>query len=568
MRSFTPHLTRNYRLLDGVWSFTFLGSDLDPETVAPEEITFDDRLPVPSAWDAYPAYAGKRGTAAYRTGFIVPAGSAAFLRFRGTGMWNRVFVDGVEAATFSLPYSEVEVEVPSAAFEKRELIVVNDNRFNVDRVPLQYNEYDFYAYGGIFRSVELHVVPKIYISRAFFVSPDAFTGKVDARIRFSGIDAGKLGLTVTADEKVVWKSEVDVRGGEAAITFKVPEAKPWSAAEPNLHTIRLQTGEDDLCQRIGFRRVSTEGGKISINGEPVKLLGYCRHEAHPQFGPALPIQQHVQDLQILKDLGCNFVRGSHYAQDPEFLHLCDELGFYVFEESLGWGNREAELASPAFCSGQLDQTRRMVEKSFNHPSVIMWGYMNEGGSGREAGVPLYRDLYQLCRSLDPTRPITYASNVPLWDLCYEYCDIVSVNIYPGWYAKDKERVRPLDEINEMIDEVLAHLEKTGQSGKPFILSEIGAGAIYGWRDPLNAHWTEDYQADYLDVVCKRVVSDGRINGVSLWQFCDGRTYASSRALFRPRAFNNKGTVDEYRRPKMAYKVVRQWFRSAAVRANS
>ena len=297
-----------------------------------------------------------------------------------------------------------------------------------------------------------------------------------------------------------------------------------------------------------------------INGEPTKLLGYCRHEAHPQFGPALSLQQHAQDLQILRDLGCNFVRGSHYAQDPEFLHLCDEMGFYVFEETLGWGNvEEKQFANPAFHSGQLEQVRLMIAKSRNHPSVMIWGYLNEGGSDKPYAVGLYRELYQLCKTLDPTRPVTYASNRALTDLCFEFCDVVSINCYPGWYSGDPDDPRPLPQIHKALDTYLAHLDSVGQSRKPFLLSEIGAGAIYGWHDPLKARWTEEFQSDYLEIVCERVLRDEQISGVSLWQFCDGRTYTTAGVLGRPRAFNNKGTLDEYRRPKMAYQTVKRIF---------
>lgn len=557
---FNLHRKRMCSLLDGVWSFTFLSGNAQPESIAPASLTFDDHMAVPSAWDAHPAYVGKRGTAAYRTSFDVPPGRKAFLRFRGTGMWIRVFVDGQELSTFSLPYSQVEISLPLSEFARRELVVLNDNRFDPHRVPLQFQSYDFYAYGGIFRSVELHIVPDVYIRSVKLDAPDASTGRVHACIAFSGEAAGELPVTIIADDTVVWKGMAIITVGGVAIDFHVPEATPWSAKNPHLHTIRIEAGDDDLGVRIGFRRIDVSSGQFLVNGEPTKLLGYCRHEAHPQFGPALPLQQHAQDLQILRDLGCNFIRGSHYAQDPEFLNLCDEMGFYVFEEALGWGNVEEErFANTAFRSGQLEQTRLMIEKSRNHPCIILWGYLNEGGSDKTYAVGLYRELYDLCKSLDPSRPVTYASNVPLRDICYEYCDVISINCYPGWYGRDHEETRPLGQINKTINNILKHLSTAGQSNKPFLLSEIGAGAIYGWRDPLNAHWTEDYQNDYLEVVCHRVVSDERISGVSLWQFCDGRTYSTSRALMRPRAFNNKGTLDEYRRPKMAYKTVKRIF---------
>lgn len=155
--------------------------------------------------------------------------------------------------------------------------------------------------------------------------------------------------------------------------------------------------------------------------------------------------------------------------------------------------------------------------------------------------------------------MTYASNRELRDLFLEEVDVVSFNIYPGWYTQDRNNETPLDEICTRIDSNLAGLEERGLADKPYIISEIGAGAIYGWRDPICAHWSEEYQNEYMKTVCGKVVEDKRIAGVALWQFCDCRTYRGSYALMRPRAFNNKGLLDEYRRPKMAFYSVREIF---------
>ncbi len=559
MTIFKRHEKRTVTILDGLWDFTTLPDVTDPEAVRPDQICFTDRLPVPCAHDAFPAYAGYRGVAAYRTQLDIEPGRNAFLRFEGLGMWSRIFVDGIESKTSALPYSRIEVNVSSSMNRRRELVVVNDNRFSRERVPLQENSYDFHAYGGIFRSVECHVHAPVFFRRAQ-LTPDATTGSVTAVVHIGGMTDGTLAVAVSVDGRRGTAHDLAIRNGVGTLSFSVPNHKLWSAATPNLHTVAFETDTDDLVERIGFRTLAWSGNALRVNGEAVKLLGYCRHESHPQTGPAMTPAQHVQDLQLLRDLGCNFIRGSHYPQDPVFLDLCDEMGFYVFEESLGWGNRQEHFDNPAFCRQQVEQTRLMVEKSVNHPCVILWGFLNEGASNAAYAVPLYRDLSNLLHAADPTRPVTYASMFAFDDLCYEFADIISINAYPGWYAHDQDEVRPLHEIGEHLDRLLAHLAQAGQGDKPLLISEIGAGAIYGWRDPLKAHWSEEYQADYLRATCERVVADDRIAGVALWQFCDGRTYASARALGRPRGFNNKGTFDEYRRPKMAAQAVRGVFR--------
>ena len=101
-----------------------------------------------------------------------------------------------------------------------------------------------------------------------------------------------------------------------------------------------------MWERVGIRQVAIAGQQILINGEPVRLLGYCRHEAHPEFGHGLPGAIQIADLQLLQDLGCNFVRGSHYPQDQRFLDLCDEAGICVWNEVIGWQHTAEHLNDP------------------------------------------------------------------------------------------------------------------------------------------------------------------------------------------------------------------------------
>jgi beta-glucuronidase len=141
------------------------------------------------------------------------------------------------------------------------------------------------------------------------------------------------------------------------------------------------------------------------------------------------------------------------------------------------------------------------------------------------------------------------------DVCLDLADVISINSYPGWYVGE------IAEIPDNLDRIVRHLDVAGQGDKPLILSEIGAGAVPGWRDWNGARWTEQYQAELLDTVLRHLFVDrDRACGISLWQFCDCRSSeAGSKILRRPRGFNNKGIVDEYRRPKLAYETVKRHF---------
>ncbi len=574
MKAYPLYPNRKILNLNRLWSFTFLGKSIVASDIDINCIDFDDFIDVPMAYDATPKYQGKQGLFAYRTTLEVKPGKRSLLKIGGMGMWNAFYLDGKLLSINRLPYSGVEIELPASDVETRTLTVLSDNRLNLDTTPLFDNMYDFYSYGGFFRDVELHILEDTWLDRGRIKCIDLNRGEVEVTLSLGGIEpdfdilAKDIELNLTSGNFKNVKIEpqnLKFSNGSIRFLILIPNPVLWSTENPYLYELEIKFMKDSIIERFGLRTVQASGKDILLNNKPVKLLGYCRHEAHPQFGPALPFSQLVQDVQLLKDLGCNFVRGSHYPQDQRFLDLCDLSGILVFEESLGWGNSARHFEREDFCSDQVKQTELMVKNSFNHPSVIIWGFLNEGNSHYSESEKIYTLLAKVIKDEDSSRLITYATNHPLEDKFLDLCDIISVNTYPGWYERHDndpsvEETRPLDKINPRIDLIKKHMESIGQGSKPLIISEIGAGAIYGWRDSIHAHWSENYQADFLEVVCNRVVKDSEIAGVSLWQFCDCRTYQTGRAIFRPRAFNNKGTVDEYRRPKMAYDVVKRVFK--------
>lgn len=567
MSPFPHYLDTRVHDLDGIWQAAWLG-DVDPDQVAIEAIDWHERLPVPGCFDALPRYAGRRGLMAYRTVVTVTPGRGGLLRFGGGGLWYRVLVDGQVLGSCDLPYSGWQVTVPASDRHCRQVVVLVDNRFDAERVPLFHPMYDFYGYGGLYRSVSWREVGDWWIERVQVRPTTAQGGAVELQVRFGGAVPASVPLQLAFDHGALQElGPQTVTDGSCTLSATVPEPRRWSPPDPQLHRLRLQTPAGGIVERFGLRQVTVDGQRILLDGQPIRLLGYNRHEVHPQSGPALPRQQLVEDLQILQDLGCNCIRGSHYPQDQTFLDLCDEYGFLVWEETLGWGYDETQWRQPRFAPANHEQARLMVRNSFNHPSVILWGFFNEGGSHLTETGPLYHELATVLRAEDPTRLLTYASN-RLWeqsgDAHLDCIDVVSLNMYPGWYADPAQGSRPLADVVPCLRGAWQTLAELGAGNKPLIISEIGAGAIYGCRDRHAAHWSEEYQRDFLALTCAEIIGQERYAGLTIWQYCDGRTYDDGRALGRPRAFNNKGTLDEYRRPKLAYDAVRQRFRAAAV----
>jgi len=558
-RRFREHDTRLVTELNGAWDFAFLG-DRDPDDVDVASIAFTDRMAVPGCFDATPAYAGKRGLAAYRTRAWLQDGAPYRLIFDGVHHWCRIFAGGKALRDHVGGFTRFAVDVTDQPAGEIDVVVLVDNRFDYDRCPLHLEYFDWYHFGGIARCVQLHRLGQLWIDALRVVTEDVATRRIGVTLDYGAVKApGQTQLVITCDDQVVLSETVDLDAATGRIrrTLELPGAALWSPEEPNLHLLHVRLGEDDMRERMGIREVRVSGQRILINEEPIRLLGFNRHEAHPQFGHGLPGALLVADVQQLRDLGCNFVRGSHYPQDLRFLDLCDEAGLCVWNEAIGWHQTAEHLTDQGYLEAQRVHIGEMVAMSANRPSVIMWGILNEGHSDDPRCRPGYEALLGHLRQLDPTRPVTYACNRPFTDVCFDLVDIVSINRYPGWYFDT------IADIPGYLDQVLAHVDATGHADKPVIVSEIGAGAIYGWRDGHQTRWSEGYQARLLDRVIRYLFLErDRVCGLSIWQFCDCRTTESlEEILGRPRAFNNKGVVDEYRRPKLAYEVVKRHFQA-------
>lgn len=556
-RRFREHDLRPVKNLNGLWDFSFLG-DVDPSSIDVGDVRYTGQMAVPGCFDATPRYAGKRGLAAYRTTVILQDTSPHRLIFNSVHHWCQVYVGQQLLREHAGGFTRFTVDIHGHTPGEHEIVVLVDNRFDNQRSPLHLSYFDWYHFGGISRPVELQRLGMLWIDALRVTTVDYAAREVQVQVDWRAIEPpGKTELVLTCDDALILSESMPLYGESGTIekTVRLPGTQLWSPAEPNLHLLAVRLGGDDQRERIGIRQVQTAQRQILINGEPVRLLGFNRHEAHPQFGHALPDTLLLSDIQQLLDMGCNFVRGSHYPQDVRFLDLCDEMGICVWNEATGWQQTAEHLTNNHYLEAAAANIEEMVGMSYNHPSVILWGMLNEGHSHDADCTPAYEHLVGQLREQDESRLVTYATNHPLDDRGLALVDVVAVNTYPGWYHGD------IDAIPDHLAAIVARLAETGQGDKPLMISEIGAGAVPGWRDWNATRWSEQYQAALLEKVIRTMFEDNdRYCGLAIWQFGDIRTSELvSRILGRPRGFNNKGVVDEYRRPKLAYDVVKRLF---------
>jgi len=549
--------------LNGIWSFKFeRGRSLESLGDLPA-FESDDLMQVPGCWDAMTRYYNQRGTGCYRRTFTLDRDVAdAFLVVEGFCLRARFWLDGRPIGSSALPWSRVEFKTGAMKAGRHELVAAVDSIVDNGKVKLFWDFYDFYASGGFQHGMHLDLPPVPDALRRIVVrTRDYRTGRIELTVERAAPGAADFTADVSFDGGAVRR--VDFRGGSAAL--EVPDFRLWSPARPNLHTVTVSDGRSEASARFGIRQVSTGGGRILLNGEPVYLKGVNRHEAHFEFGTATPRQLMFEDLHNLRELGGNFVRGSHYPQCEEFLTLCDELGILVWEESLGWGNRARQLDDPEFCDLQVEQTRLMVRNSINHPSVIISAFLNEPDSDLPACKRLVDRLIDTIRAEDSGHLVTFACHRNTADICHERTDLIAYNTYPCWYGYtlengSEEEMRA--NVRRCHDDVIRYFKTKYGGERPIIISETGVKSDYGARDPRGkAQYTEDFQAQYERIMLEEIFARPEISGIAIWQFTDAKTYTrvGQGMINRSYGVNTGGLYDLYRRPKLVVEEVRRQF---------
>ncbi|MFA6931801.1 MAG: glycoside hydrolase family 2 TIM barrel-domain containing protein [Lentisphaeria bacterium] len=533
---------RSVQSLNGVWDFAFF-QECGMAAIELSALSFTSVLTVPGCYDVLFPYAAQRGTGVYRR--RVYCSGLVKLNIAALGLAAEVYWDQQLIKSCPYAYMPESMVFDSGSTAWHELIILVNNQYNQVFFPF----YDFYGYGGIYGDVDLESLPEFYLDDIRISTLDYRQGLIRLQVRASATPAPGCHLQLRFDaselQTLPFDSQVNI------YELKVPQFQLWSPATPCLHHLQVSCGADELALDFGIRQIAVAGNQLLLNGVPLRLMGYNRHESHPQFGAAMPPSLIEADLLMIREQGCNFIRGSHYPQNRHFLELCDRLGILVWEETLGWDVKFPTLGEAAFLEQQLDQARRLVRNSYNHPSIIIWGFLNETESQLPELRPIIKKLCDAFHAEDDTRLVTYASNKYEKDCCCDLVDIIAMNPYPGWGDANWEKVQDIDQVKPRLDRLLAALP----SDKPVLISEIGAGAIYGFRDPFKARWSEEYQALLLKEICNQVLGDERFCGLCIWQFCNAKSYINGYVMGRSRGFNNKGILDEYRRPKLAWDII-------------
>ena len=584
-------LTRRRISMDGMWKFC-----LDEKAVGEKEgwmdgIPGEEMIPVPASFQDFYTEKDIReytGDFWYETDFFVPGeweGREILLRFGAATHRASVYVNGIlitEHEGGFLPFSaKVTTVVRYDSYNK--VVVKVNNELNCTNLPcgetitlpnekkMSKPYFDFFNYAGLQRSVYLLALPGESI--VDFDLDYAIHGKnaeVSYQIRTNGEHAVQLALFDAKGHCVAQKD------GKEGVLY-VENARLWQVRNAYLYRlrIRIMDGEeliDEYEQEIGIRTVKVEGMDILINGEPVYLRGFGKHEDSDIVGRGFNIGIMKRDFELMKWIGANSFRTSHYPYSEEIYQMADREGFLIIDEVPAVGMFQSLMnfmeastgkqtaffkkeTTPVLLKAHLRAIEEMIARDKNHPSVVAWSLLNEPETTNEAAVPYFKEVFDLANKLDmQKRPRTFAlimNSLPDTCKCYQFSDIIALNRYYGWYMKGGYEISVAEELFRK--EMNAWKEK--KLNKPFIFTEYGADTLASEHKLPSVMWSQEYQDEYLKMTHEVFDSYDFIKGEQIWNFADFQT---TEGIMRVNG-NKKGVFTRQRQPKdIAYKLKERW----------
>ena len=437
------------------------------------------------------------------------------LHFAGYMLLAKIYLNDEYLGEHASGYVPVEIDVTRYLKKKgNRLLVILDSHENENYPPFGY-AVDYLTFAGIYREVSLFSHPKTYLKNIYVSSK--VDGTISLKYDVVGNEDIKLSNTLFYKGSVV----TDFEGTE----YRLREPKLWSVNKPRLYELKTiltsKDGIEEYWTRFGFREAIFKPDGFYLNGEKVKIVGLNRHQGYPIVGYAMPESMQKEDADLLKEIGLNTVRTSHYPQSEHFLDRCDEIGLMVINEVPGW---QFVSQKPEWRENFLMFLEKMVLTQRNHPSLIAHGVrIDESIDDHE----LYGAANELAHQLDPNRQtlgVRNFKNSELLEDIYAYNDFICQDLKVG--LDNPKHIKTQD--------------------KPYLVTEY-----LGHMDPYKATADLDRKIE----VAKRhmkVLDDnykyGNISGAIGWCFVDYHTHIDFGSGDHICAH---GVLDMYRNPKFS-----------------
>ncbi len=580
---------RNSIRLDGMWRFKI---DFEDGSDYSKGLCDYDYIPVPASFQDF--YTDKRirefaGNVWYENMVFVPSymkGDKVYIRFSAATHRAKVYLNGEEVFENEGGFLPFLVDITDKARygEENQLVVMVNNELTETNIPcgrtitlkngakMNKPYFDFYNYSGLQRSVYLISVPK---SEIFDINLSYKVFDKKAEITYSIITKGigEINLTLLdGDGNIASKADCC----EGVINLDNPHL--WDVGSPYLYKliVEFKDGEallDKYSLDIGIREVKIKGESILLNNRPVYLKGFGKHEDSDIVGRGFNIGVMKRDFELMKWIGANSFRTSHYPYDEEIYRMADREGILIIDEVPAVGLFESLVnfldagtgkgaksffskpTTPMLLKAHLKAVEEMIARDKNHPSVIAWSLLNEPESTDPNSVPYFEKLFERSHELDPQkRPRTFAmesNSSPSRCLCHHLSDFISLNRYYGWYIMGGYEISDAKEkfIKEM-DEW-----KSLDLNKPFVFTEYGADTLSSLNKLPSVMWSNEYQREVLEMLHSVFDSYSFVKGEQIWNFADFQT---TEGLMRVDG-NKKGVFTRQRQPKeVAYLLKERW----------
>ena len=529
-----------------------------------------ESITIPHTWNATDGQDGGndyfRGTCLYRKVFrsdLLPKAKKYYLEINGANSSADVYMNGKRLAHHDGGYSTWRVNITGYLRTENTLCILVDNAPNEEVYP---QVADFTFYGGIYRDVNIVCVEETHFDLEYFggkglvITPEiaetAANVKIDTYV--NDMEKGdEISFCIfDADGNAV----AQYQSANTSAVLTIEDVHLWNGRiDPYLYTADvaiIRGGEkiDQISSRFGCRtfRIDAETGFI-LNGKEYPLHGVSRHQDRWQIGNALLPEHHLEDMDLICEVGANTIRLAHYQHDQYFYDLCDERGMVIWAE-IPYISRHMSGGN----DNTMSQMRELIVQNYNHPSICVWGLSNEitmDGAKDPDLIANHHKLNDLVHEMDKTRPTTVAC-ISMCDIDEKYVhisDVVSYNHYFGWYGGS------LDEYGTWYDKF--H-EK--YPNKPIGCSEYGCEAL-NWHNsnPESGDYTEEYQAIYHESLIRQLFTRKYIWSTHVWNMFDFG--ADARAEGGENGQNHKGLITIDRKYKKdAFYAYKAWLVSPDV----
>jgi beta-glucuronidase len=472
-----------------------------------------------------------------------------FLYFGAANYQAEVHLNGEKLGEHRGGFNPFCFEISDKLLEENSLVVSVDNTRKKEQIPTVLC--DWKNFGGITRDVRIIEETLSFVRDYYLQLKEGSVNELEFEVSLDGDISGELELEIPElNIQRRFKPEKNF----SKVDFTSKNIELWRPENPKLYHVSITYNGKTIEDKIGFRTVEVDGTNILLNGESIFLKGISMHEESPYSdGRAYSKEEAEMMLTWAQELGCNYVRLSHYPHNEYIVRLADEKGLLLWEEipvywDIDWDNPETF----SLAQQMLDD---VITRDKNRASVIIWSMANETDISPDRNKFL-KSLIDFTRSKDETRLISAALLVHddgenthqciVDDPFGENADIISVNQYTGWYGKS-------------LPDVLQNIEWTVKFDKPFIFSEFGAGALAGYHADSLTRWSEEYQEWYyretLDM-CDRI---DQLRGISPWILIDFQS-PRRRLPFYQDGYNRKGLISSEGEKKKAFSVLKNYYK--------